>query len=210
MAPEPRTDRVRVWDPLLRLGHWLLAASVIASWWTRHGGHETHERLGYVALAVVAIRIAWGFAGPRPARFASFLRGPSATLRHARALWHGRERRHLGHNPLGAWMVVALLALAALTGVSGWLYTTDRYWGVEWVETLHATAADLLLAFAALHLLGVAWTSRRYRENLAAAMIHGRKRARRRRRDTTISPTPAAATPPPRSPWRRRSPPSRS
>ncbi len=78
-------------------------------------------------------------------------------------------------------MIIALLALVALTGFSGWLYTTDRYWGVEWVESLHATTADLLLGLATLHVLGVAWTSLRQRENLVAAMIHGRKA---RRHDT--------------------------
>lgn len=182
VAGEHAARTVRVWDPLVRAGHWLLVASVVGAWLTRHGGHDRHESIGYAALAIAAIRVVWGIVGPGPARFSRFVRGPAATLAYARALRRGRDRRHPGHNPLGAWMVVALLALVLLTGVSGWLYTTDRYWGVEWVETLHAVSTDLLAAAAVLHVAGVAWTSIRHRENLVAAMIHGRKRVSRRRR----------------------------
>ena len=74
-------------------------------------------------------------------------------------------------------MVVALLALVALVGFTGWLYTTDRFWGVPWVEELHESLSDALFAFVALHIAGVAFTSLRHRENLVAAMLHGRKRA---------------------------------
>ena len=66
--------------------------------------------------------------------------------------------------------------MVALVGVTGWLYTTDRYWGVAWVEELHSTLSDILFLFVALHLLGVVFTSARHRENLVASMLHGRKR----------------------------------
>lgn len=65
---------------------------------------------------------------------------------------------------------------AMRVGVSGWLYTTDRFWGVEWVETLHSILANLLLILAAVHVLGALYASFRHRENLVAAMVHGRKR----------------------------------
>ena len=73
-------------------------------------------------------------------------------------------------------MIVALLSMAALVGLSGWLYTTDKYWGVEWVEVMHDTLANALLILVAIHVLGVAYASYRHRENLIAAMLHGRKR----------------------------------
>jgi cytochrome b len=167
---------VRVWDPLLRLCHWGLATFVVTSWLTRHGGGLWHEWLGYGAGAVIAVRVAWGLAGPENARFARFLRPPAETLRYARQVLAHAEPRHLAHNPLGGWMAAMLLAAAALTVATGWMYATDRYWGVEWVEALHGGTSDALLALATVHVLGVGFTSLRQRENLVAAMLHGRKR----------------------------------
>jgi cytochrome b len=168
--------RVPVWDPVVRIGHWLLVASVAIAWLTRASSHEWHEAAGYVSLAVVALRIVWGWIGPATARFGGFLVSPSGALDYARDMLKGREARHLGHNPLGGWMIVALLLTVTLVGISGWLFTTDRYWGVEWVETLHSWLADLLLVLAGLHVAGVLYASLRHRENLAGAMLHGRKR----------------------------------
>lgn len=168
---------IRVWDLLVRIGHWMLVLGIALAWLTRAGGGAWHEWIGYGVLAVIVTRVAWGWFGEPRARFAQFLRSPAATLRYARLVLAGQEPRHVGHNPLGGWMIVALLLAAALAGVSGWLYTTDRFWGVEWVETLHATLADALLALAAAHLAGVVFSSWRHDENLIAAMFHGRKRA---------------------------------
>jgi len=172
--PQPAT--VTVWDWVVRLGHWLLAATIAGAWFTREGGGRLHEIIGYGSLAVVAVRLLWGFTGSGHARFADFIRGPRATLRYASLVLGAREPRYLGHNPLGAWMIVTLLALVTATGLSGWLYTTDRYWGVEWVERLHSTLSDVLLVGIALHVLGVLYASHRHRERLIAANIHGRKR----------------------------------
>ena len=175
MKPESRT--VRIWDPLVRIGHWALVLCVSIAWLTRHRPGPWHEWLGYAAAAVVSLRLIWGWCGSRHARFADFLRGPAATLRYARAVLARTEPVILGHNPLGGWMVVALLLTVALVCGTGWLYTTDRYWGVEWVETLHRTLTNLLILLVLLHVAGVVYTSWRHRENLVAAMFHGCKRS---------------------------------
>jgi cytochrome b len=169
-------EAARVWDPVVRVLHWCLAASIAAAWLTRHSGGGWHERIGYATLAIVALRLIWGWVGPRHARFSQFVRGPSATWRYALAMLAHREPRHVGHNPLGGWMIVALLLTAALAAGSGWLYTTDEFWGIAWVEQLHEALAIFILVLVALHVLGVIAASVRHRENLAAAMIHGRKR----------------------------------
>lgn len=168
--------RVRVWDLAVRSGHWLLVAAVATTWLTQEGWRTLHENVGYVALAIVAWRVLWGFVGSQHARIADFIRGPRATLRYARQLLAGSAPRHLGHNPLGGWMALVLLALVAATGASGWLYTTDRYWGVEWVEELHDALSDALMIAVTLHVLGAVAMSWRHRENLVAAMVHGWKR----------------------------------
>ena len=168
--------RIRVWDALVRVLHWSLVLSVATAWLTRHSPGRWHEWLGYAALAIVAARVAWGFLGSRYARFADFVRAGRVTSAYARDVLAHREARYLGHNPLGGWMVLALLVLVALVGFTGWLYTTDRYWGVEWVEDTHETLSNVLFLFVALHVAGVIFTSARHRENLVGAMLHGRKR----------------------------------
>jgi cytochrome b len=167
---------VPVWDAVVRVLHWTLVLSVAAAWLTRHSPGRWHEWLGYATLVIVATRTFWGFTGSRHARFTDFMRSAPVAAAYSRDVLAGREARFLGHNPLGGWMTVLLLAMVALVGATGWLYTTDRFWGVPWVEELHETLSDVLFAFVALHILGVAYTSFRHRENLPAAMLHGRKR----------------------------------
>lgn len=165
---------VKVWDLLVRTGHWTLVVCTIGAWLV-HG--KWHEWLGYCVFVVVVVRVAWGFTGSRYARFSQFLRTPSATLNYGRQVIAGHEPRHIGHNPLGGWMIATLLA--TLTGIcfTGWLYTTDKFWGVAWVENLHEGLTNLLIALVTLHVAGVFFSSWRHTENLVAAMIHGRKRA---------------------------------
>ena len=164
-----------VWSVGLRLLHWTLAISMIASFATHEAGGKVHEWTGYVALAAASVRLVLGFAGSGYWRFAQFVRGASSTLAYARAVWAHREPRYLGHNPLGGWMVLALLADAIATGVTGWLYTTDRFWGMQWLEELHGALGYALLPLLALHIAGVVVTSCRHRENLIGSMLHGRK-----------------------------------
>ena len=173
-----RADRVvPVWSTGLRLLHWTLAVSMVASFATHEGGGRIHEWTGYVALAAATLRVSLGFMASGYWRFSQFVRTVPATLAYARAVWNRRERHYLGHNPLGGWMVLALLADALATGLTGWLFTTDRFWGLEWLETLHGALGQALLPLLLLHVAGVIFTSIRQRENLVAAMLDGRKRA---------------------------------
>jgi cytochrome b len=170
----------RVWDPLVRLLHWGLVGAIVIAWTsTLHIGvpGAWHETAGYVAMACVTLRLVWGVIGPRHARFASFLKGPVRTWVYAKQVCQGLAPRHIGHNPLGAWMVIALLFDVASLTVVGWLQTTDRYWGSEALEVVHTTLAWSLLPLVGLHVAGVLLTSVHQRENLVHSMFHGRKPA---------------------------------
>lgn len=169
----------QVWDPLLRLLHWGLVGAVSIAWAsTLHIGvpGAWHETAGFVAMGCVGVRLLWGFVGPRHARFGDFVRRPDVTWAYALEVTHGRAPRHIGHNPLGAWMVLTLLGwVGCLTGV-GWLQTTDRFWGSETLEWVHTGLAWGLLGLIALHVAGALLTSVHQGENLVMSMIHGRKR----------------------------------
>jgi cytochrome b len=126
--------RIKVWDVAVRLLHWLLAAAVLTAWWSSHEAQALHERAGYVALAAVLSRLLWSRLGSRPA-LGSFVRGPRATGAYARAA--GRARAPLPEpQPLGGWMALALWAGVLATVATGWLFTTDAFWGEAWVENL--------------------------------------------------------------------------
>lgn len=175
------TPEVRVWDPAVRVLHWTLVASVAIAAATAeaHGKvlAQVHEWAGYGALVVVALRVLWGVAGSRTARFSAFVRSPDAVVSYAKSLVAGREQRYLGHNPLGGWMIVALLVMAVLAAGSGALYVTERFWGLKWVEETHEFLAHALYALVALHVVGALFTGWRHGENLVRAMFSGRKRA---------------------------------
>lgn len=169
---------MKVWDLLVRLLHWSLVAAVVMAWISTLGlgFAKIHEPVGYVAVGLVAARVAWGFVGSRYARFSQFVRDHRQLRRYAAQLQSRQESRYLGHNPLGGWMVLVLLGVVAGLGLTGWLYTTDYFWGMAWLDVLHQLLAWLLLVLVVLHVAGVVFTSLRHRENLVAAMFSGRKR----------------------------------
>ena len=173
--------RVLIWPRAIRALHWLLAVCVIVSFATHEGGGlklQMHEWTGYGALCIAVLRLWIGFSRPAAdvLAFRHFVQAPRATWRYARALLARREPRSLGHNPLGGWMIVALLTDVTLTGFTGWLYTTDRFWGYAWLGNLHNWLGHAIVPLVLLHVAGVAYTSWRHRENLVGAMLHGYKR----------------------------------
>lgn len=175
-----------VWDHAVRGLHAALAVGVLAllgsGFWSAapRAVATAHEGLGWAVGAVLVARGLWGFIGPRHARWRSFLRGPRVVWAYARNVTAGTEVRYLGHNPLGGWMVLALLVCTAVAVGSGALLTTDAFWGDEAVWRVHRFSSWALLGLVPLHVGGVVFTSRRQREALVAAMWwHGRKPAAR-------------------------------
>lgn len=196
---------VGVWDPLVRIFHWGLVGAFATAWLTAEEIQPVHEFAGYAVAALIGFRIVWGFVGGRYARFARFVRGPAATLTYVAEVARGREPRYLGHNPAGAAMIIALLATLSGTAFTGWLMEeparaaaashqlrfvapaladdddgegrADAEGEAEGpLKEVHETLANAMLLLVALHLGGVALASFRHRENLARAMVTGRKR----------------------------------
>jgi cytochrome b len=178
-APAGADGRRRIWHPVQRLMHWSLAACTIAAFATHEGGGHWHEWLGYGSLGLALLRIALAVALKAPFwRLDRCTRDMASTWAYAMAVWRHHEPRFLGHNPLGAWMVWVLLGNAVLTGFTGWLFTTDAFWGYAWLEELHGFLGESFVPLVLLHLAGVAFTSWRHRESLVGAMVHGHKRVR--------------------------------
>lgn len=187
--PAPATVATRVWDLPTRLFHWLLAACVLGSVVSaKLGGNAMvwHFRLGYAIFALLAFRLLWGLVGGRWSRFASFLYAPATLWRYLRGRARPGERLDVGHNPLGALSVFALLVLLAVQVGTGLvaddeianLGPLNRY--VSNATGLAATAwhggwgQGLILALVGLHLAAIAFYTVRG-HGLLGAMIGGDK-----------------------------------
>ncbi len=188
---EAGAREVRLWDPLTRLLHWALAVAVVTAWGLGEFGPAImtlHFWAGYAVLAILALRLVWGIVGPRPARFASFAYGPRAVWAYLRGSFFRRApSRWPGHNPMGAWAVFAMFALLLAQAIAGLLSDPDDYINVGPLAHLvseetafaanawHATLSRWILALVLLHLAAIAYYRLWKREDLASAMIHGRK-----------------------------------
>jgi cytochrome b len=176
LSAHPGPAGVRVWDPVVRLFHWSLVASFAAAWFSANRAEDLHVWTGYAAGGLILLRLVWGLVGTRYARFSSFVTGPGRVLAYAMAILKGTEARHIGHNPAGGAMVLALMAGVCGLAVTGWMQFTDTWYGEDWVTNLHSLIAHGLVVLILLHLAGVALASVRHRENLVRAMVTGRKR----------------------------------
>ncbi|MDZ7596904.1 MAG: cytochrome b/b6 domain-containing protein [Desulfobacterales bacterium] len=183
------TQPVSVWDLPTRLFHWLLAALVAASFVTgKIGGNAMayHERSGLAILVLLLFRVAWGFVGSRSSRFADFLKGPRTVLRYARGLLRPDAPRHLGHNPLGGWSVVAMLAALFIQAGTG-LFANDDILTegplFSWVSKatsdaltrVHLFNRQAIVLLVALHLGAILFHWVVKGDNLVKPMITGVK-----------------------------------
>ena len=204
MSESTKSNTVAVWDAFVRIGHWILVVAFAVAYLTEGEPRVVHTVAGYVIAAYVLARIVWGFVGPGPARFASFVGSPVGAVRYLLDLVRRRAPRHLGHSPAGGLMVLLLLAsLAATTAAGLMLYAVHDGAGPlaglvegqaaegavvvggehrespreEFWEEMHEVLANFTLALVILHVAGVVVASWAHRENLPRAMVTGKKRA---------------------------------
>ncbi|GCB04184.1 cytochrome b/b6 domain-containing protein [Ralstonia sp. SET104] len=174
MAPESPTC-VPVWDRVVRITHWSVAALVLWDLFEDSGG-PLHRNLGYVAAALVALRLAWGVVGGVNARFATWWPRLSILRRYATSLRAGTPMKFASHNPIGALGMLAMWALIVALAVTGWLSRLDGLWGEDWPRDLHAWLAYTLAALVAVHISAAIVMSLLHKNNLILAMLTGKKK----------------------------------
>jgi len=180
--------RTALWDGPTRLVHWAVAALILTAWLTAGKQMAIHRWAGYAVLGLMVFRLWWGVAGGSTARFASFLVGPGKILAYVRKLPSRDPGETAGHNPLGAWSVVAMILLIIVQAALG-LFSVD----VDGIESgplsdrvsfdlgracahWHELTFRLLQVLVVLHLAAIGFYAAWKRENLVGAMIVGGRR----------------------------------
>lgn len=178
---------VEVWDLPTRLFKWTLVMLVALSWGTGGEGGTAfvvHVASGYLIGLLVLFRVIWGFVGGEHARFAGFLCGPGAVLRHLRGLFGGRAEPHVGHTPAGGWMILLLLGWLAAAVITGLMSRGEGYAGPLWpyiggegLGEAHEFLVDALPVLVGVHIVGVLLGGSAAKQSLILAMVNGRKEA---------------------------------
>lgn len=212
--PNPLTPgrTVRAWDLPTRLFKWSLVLLVLNGWLTHFGGDAwltIHMWNGLAVLVLVVFRILWGVVGSSTARFANWVSSPLRAFRYGLAVMDGSRRRFLGHNPLGAWMILALLALAFTQAFAGlFMVDSNGIYGGPFANTdplEEATAAQRF--FTSIHVRGIlfiallavvhATVNLIYQaakdEPVVTAMVTGRKPAEAYEDEAEMRPAPSLA-----------------
>jgi len=179
-------SRISIWDLPTRVFHWSIVLLMPALWWTgEEHMHDLHFLLGEIVLGLLLFRLFWGLFGSSTARFAGFVRGPGAILAYLR----GRRPAGVGHNPLGALSVLALLLLLS-TVVGLGLFATDED-GLDSAPLSHFVSYDsarilterheqvfwILVGLIGLHVAAILYYLLIKRDNLVTPMITGRREA---------------------------------
>ncbi len=183
------SSTVKVWDPLVRVFHWSLVFFFLFAFITEDGRLNLHVQAGYAVSFLIGFRLLWGLVGSRNARFLTFVKSPKVMLIYLKGMLSFKVPHYLGHNPLGAAMVIVLLSSVALVSFTGMMIiasegngplagTVFSSWRGEWMEDVHEFFANFTLLMVAAHVLGVLLGSVLEGENLVKAMVTGRKNNR--------------------------------
>ncbi len=180
-----------VWDIPTRLFHWLLVGSIAASWATAKVGidwTEIHFLLGYWTAGLILFRIVWGFIGPKHARFSNFFPSPKKLQSYLKDVLKRDSKPSVGHNPIGAFMVFALLAILGIQVATGLFASDDIFFDgpfkpavddktSEQLTRIHNFNFDILLILIAIHILAIIAYLGYKKQNLILPMITGKKKA---------------------------------
>ena len=174
-----------IWDYHTRIFHWLLAVLFVALLVTGLADNLDwmvwHQRFGYGVLSLIIFRTLIGVWGLDYARFSRFPLNPKYIR-----LYLSGKLTSLGHNPLGAWMIVAMLISLTIQVFSGllssdeffvegpWVFWADEAW-VSKATQLHNLNWILISTLVAIHLGAISIYHFIKKENLVSAMITGYK-----------------------------------
>lgn len=165
-----------IWDLTVRLCHWVFVVGFTLNYFILEAGRTAHEITGYVIVALVALRVWWGFTQPGYANFRHFHLSRDALKHHLRQLRERQVSPDSGHNPLGWLFIFAAFILFTVLGVTGFLMEeVDALFGNSVLEQIHELSGDTLLVLVCIHISAVLFTQWRGRISLIKPMITGKR-----------------------------------
>lgn len=183
------TNKLLIWDIPVRLFHWLLVISLLASWYTSDGERgliDYHLKLGYFILGLIIFRIIWGVFGTKYAKFSQFIPKRAALFNYLQNFKQEKNYTTVGHNPLGGLMVVFMLALILSQAISGLFMHDDVFTAGPYYESasssvqrfmsfIHNNVFDVIIIVSILHISAVFYYLLVKKANLILPMITGYK-----------------------------------
>jgi cytochrome b len=181
----------KIWDPVLRLWHWVLVLAVCVSWsfgeFMSFDNVVWHFYLGYLIFGLLGFRILWGVIGPKPARFRSFLPTSRSVIEYMKTLSRRSPSGIAGHNAMGALWIFAMLFLLLAQAFTGLFIDADDFFEygplydsvsedtAKLFNGWHSTMSDIILIMVILHVSVVLFYLIWKKENLIKPMITGWK-----------------------------------
>jgi cytochrome b len=166
---------IKVWDLVVRIFHWTLVAAIVSQLVTAENIKSVHITVGYFILALLILRIIWGFIGSRYARFRDFLYPATDILTYLKGLIRGRAKHYISHNPAGGAMAFALIFTLVLTTSTG--LVAYGAGGKFWKE-IHELFVGIVIFLAVVHFCGVIASSYVHKENLIMSMFTGNRKVK--------------------------------
>ena len=180
-------NKIMVWDLPTRVFHWAIVALVGLSWGTAElGWMKIHQWSGLTILTLIIFRVSWGFLGSTTSRFSNFVRTPQAAIDYLKVSLKSENRLYAGHNPLGAWAVIALLLLLTIQASTGLFAHDDIIFKgplaymvsksvSSFLTEVHDLTFDLIIVGAGVHIAAVFFYLLIKRQNLIRPMVTGLK-----------------------------------
>jgi cytochrome b len=181
----------KIWDPVTRVWHWVLALAVSTGWcfgkFMNFDIIQWHFYIGYLVLALMVFRYIWGFFGPEPIRYRALLPTPTSTFSYLRTLGQRKASGTPGHNPVGSLSVIAMLIVITAQAATGLFVESADFFEygplAEYVEETtissmtwwHRFIADIIFILVILHVLAILFYLLWKKENLIKPMIIGWK-----------------------------------
>jgi len=182
-------ESIKVWDIFIRFFHWSLVLTFFIGYLTEDDFMTLHTVAGYSIIALICLRLIWGFIGTEHARFKDFIYPLSVVKKFITNTLSANSKRYLGHNPAGGLMILMMLVSLVLTSITGVIVEGMENSGPfaeqlhnsgemleDVFEEIHEFFANFSLLLIFIHIAGVIVESIIHKENLIKSMVTGLKR----------------------------------